>query len=72
MTFDSSVEFFGFTGKILSVDLSKETIKEEQLNAEYANNYLGGAGYACRYLYDFLDKVTDPLSSENILMIMIH
>jgi aldehyde:ferredoxin oxidoreductase len=31
---------------------------------------LGGAGYACRYLYDKLEKDTDPLSPENIIMIM--
>jgi aldehyde:ferredoxin oxidoreductase len=31
---------------------------------------LGGAGYACRYLYDKLDKKTDPLSPENVVMIM--
>jgi aldehyde:ferredoxin oxidoreductase len=40
------------------------------LNQEIAKNFLGGAGYACRYLYDKLNKDTDPLSPENVLMIM--
>ncbi|MFW9782721.1 MAG: aldehyde ferredoxin oxidoreductase family protein, partial [Candidatus Heimdallarchaeota archaeon] len=35
-----------------------------------ARDFLGGAGYACRYLYDKLDKNLDPLSPENIIMIM--
>ena len=37
---------------------------------EIAKNFLGGSGYACRYLYDKLDDLTDPLSPENIIMIM--
>lgn len=31
---------------------------------------MGGAGYACRYLYDKIDKDIDPLSPENIIIIM--
>jgi len=42
----------------------------EPLNEEIAKDYLGGAGYACRYLYDKIDKEIDPLSPENIIMIM--
>lgn len=60
----------GFVGKLLSVDLSKKEITEEPLNEEIAKNFLGGSGYACRYLYDYLDKNTDPLSPDNILMFM--
>ena len=35
-----------------------------------ARNFLGGSGYACRYLYDKVSRETDPLSPENIIMIM--
>jgi len=45
-------------------------ISEESLNEEIAKNFLGGAGYACSYLYDKLERNTDPLSPENIIMIM--
>ena len=31
---------------------------------------MGGSGYACRYLYDKLSVDTNPLSPENIVMIM--
>jgi aldehyde:ferredoxin oxidoreductase len=50
--------------------LSTGKITEEPLNEDFAEDFLGGAGYACRYLYDRLEKETDPLSPENILMIM--
>jgi aldehyde:ferredoxin oxidoreductase len=60
----------GFIGKLLSVDLTKNEILVEDLNEEIAKYFLGGAGYCCRYLYDYIDKDIDPLSPDNILMIM--
>jgi len=60
----------GFEGKLLIVDLSNREISEEPIIDSIAENFLGGAGYACRYLYDKINKDTDPLSPENILMFM--
>ena len=60
----------GFTGKLLKIDLSSKKIEDEPLDEEIAGSFLGGAGYCVRYLYDKIDKTTDPLSSENILMFM--
>ena len=60
----------GFIGKLLVVDISQNRVSEEPLNEEYASNFLGGAGYCVRYLFDHLDKNTDPLSPDNILMFM--
>ena len=60
----------GFEGKLLIVNLNSREISEEQIKDSIAEKFLGGAGYACRYLYDKIDKVTDPLSPENILMFM--
>jgi len=59
-----------FRGQLLYVDLSTHHISTEPLDQAIAENFLGGAGYACRYLYDKLDKDTQPLSPENIIMIM--
>jgi len=61
---------FGFIGKVLKIDLTKLNYKVESINLEYADKFLGGGGYACRYLIEKLDKNTDPLSKDNILMIM--
>ncbi|MFX0071037.1 MAG: aldehyde ferredoxin oxidoreductase family protein [Candidatus Hermodarchaeota archaeon] len=63
-------KYFGFIGKLLKIDLSKESISFEDINHEYALNYLGGAGYACRYLFDQISRNTDPLSVDNIFMLM--
>jgi len=60
----------GFVGRVLSVNLSTKEISEELLDEDIAKCFLGGAGYCCRYLYDYIDKDTDPLSPDNILMFM--
>jgi aldehyde:ferredoxin oxidoreductase len=60
----------GFVGKLLIVNLTDNTISEELIDEDIAKNYLGGAGYCSRYLFDKIDKDTDPLSPNNILMFM--
>ncbi|TFG20092.1 MAG: aldehyde ferredoxin oxidoreductase, partial [Promethearchaeota archaeon] len=60
----------GFTGKLLKVDLSLKKIEDEPLDEEIAASFLGGAGYCVGYLYEKINKDTDPLSSENVLMFM--
>ncbi len=60
----------GFIGKLLRVNLSNKEISEEPLDEEIAKLFLGATGYCVRYLYDKIDKVTDALSPENILMVM--
>ncbi len=60
----------GFAGKLLAINLNNNDIKDEPLDEEIAKNFLGGAGYCCKYLYDKIEKDTDPLSPRNILMFM--
>ena len=60
----------GFVGKLLVINLNNNENTDEPLDEKIAKNFLGGAGYCCKYLYDKLDKDTDPLSPENILMFM--
>ncbi|MFX1489483.1 MAG: aldehyde ferredoxin oxidoreductase N-terminal domain-containing protein, partial [Promethearchaeota archaeon] len=60
----------GFQGQLLHVDLSSSQISIKPLDQTIARDFLGGAGYACRYLYEKIDQHTDPLSPDNILIIM--
>jgi aldehyde:ferredoxin oxidoreductase len=60
----------GFRGQLLDVNLSANHISVVPLNEAIAKSFLGGSGYACRYLYEKLSKDTDPLSPESIIMIM--
>lgn len=60
----------GYTGKLLFVDLTTGKIETQDLNREYAAQYLGGSGLAARYLYDWIDIHTDPLGPDNPLVFM--
>jgi len=60
----------GFVGKLLVINLENNNITDEPLDEDIAKNFLGGAGYCCKYLYNKIEKGTDPLSPENILMFM--
>lgn len=61
---------YGYTGKLLRVDLSSSRVWDEPLNEEYARNFAGGSGLAARYLYDLIDRDTDPLGPENPLFFL--
>jgi aldehyde:ferredoxin oxidoreductase len=58
----------GYTGKILSIDLKKQTTKVEQTNLEDAKNFIGAKGLGAKILFDRLFPKTDSLSPENILI----
>lgn len=56
----------GYMGAFIFVDLSKSTAERKLLNWDYARDFIGGAGYAARLLYDRLPIETlDPFSLEN-------
>jgi len=61
----------GYTGKILRVDLTNQTTREETVSEELAKNYLGGTGFAIKYLYDELKPGTPPLGKENKLIFAV-
>lgn len=65
-----SKEFFGWRGKILRVDLSSGTIREEELSDDYIEGYIGGAGINSRLLFDGLrdNPGIDPLDPANPLI----
>ena len=61
---------YGFTGRILRVDLSAKQVKEESTPIDLARQFIGGAGLASRLLYPLLDPAIDPLSPENPLLVL--
>jgi aldehyde:ferredoxin oxidoreductase len=61
----------GYMGKILRIDLSKQSCQEEDISEELAKNYLGGVGFAFKYLYDELKPGTAALSDENKLIFAV-
>ena len=65
MRFNSYVHLFGYTGKLLRVDLSNEKVSVEEINHELLRKFMGGVGYGAKLLYDELPAGIDPLGPEN-------
>jgi aldehyde:ferredoxin oxidoreductase len=61
---------YGYHGKIGRVDLSSRKIEIEDLDESTIKNYIGGAGYSAKLLFDLTSGVTDPLGPENPLIFM--
>ena len=59
-----------YTGRILKINLSDESILVDNLNLEWAEKYIGGKGLGFRYLFDSLNPLIDPLSPPNVLIFM--
>ena len=60
----------GYMGKILNVDLSQGTFKEEAIADDVYEKYLSGTGLAAHLLYDRIPAGADPLGPDNILAFM--
>jgi aldehyde:ferredoxin oxidoreductase len=63
------MEHKGYTGKILYVDLTTETVTEELFGPDLARKYLGGCGMNLRLACDLITPAADPLSPENPILI---
>ncbi|MCD6508800.1 MAG: aldehyde ferredoxin oxidoreductase family protein [Thermoprotei archaeon] len=61
-------ELYGYAGRILRVDLSKRSVKIEELDRKLIRGFLGGRGFNVKRLYDEVPKGVDPLSPENKLL----
>jgi aldehyde:ferredoxin oxidoreductase len=61
----------GYAGKILRINLSNQSFGEESLSDELLKNYLGGAGFTIKYLYDELKPKTPALDEANKLIFAV-
>ncbi|MHB8868853.1 MAG: aldehyde ferredoxin oxidoreductase family protein [Thermoleophilia bacterium] len=62
------MKYGGYTGKILTVDLTSGSFGEMPVTDELAEDYLGGRGFAAKILYDELAAGIDPLGPENKIL----
>ena len=59
---------YGWTGKILRVDLTAGICSHEALDPAIYKDYIGGRGLGIYFLNRELDPKCDPLSPENLLV----
>src|SRR4030042_6745386 len=59
---------YGWHGRLLRVDLTNGTFREEPIAEEDARRLIGGRGLAIKYLFEGMDPRADPPSPENLLI----
>lgn len=59
----------GYSGKILSVDLTTMRFEEQDMDKGVARRFLGGRGLGTKVLYDELASEVEPFSPQNIVVI---
>lgn len=57
----------GYVGKLLFVDLSKNSIEIKDLAEDMIRNFLGGYGLGARILYSMMKPGADPLGPDNVI-----
>ncbi|TFG04736.1 MAG: aldehyde ferredoxin oxidoreductase [Promethearchaeota archaeon] len=60
----------GYLNKLLYVNLTDLKIESVPLDNQITRKFVGGAGLACRLMYDMVERSTDPLGPENPLFFM--
>ena len=60
---------WGWTGKLLRVNLTDGTSRVEDIPPPWLRDYIGGRGVADRYLWEELNPRVDPLSPDNKLIL---
>jgi aldehyde:ferredoxin oxidoreductase len=60
-------ELYGYAGKVLRIDLTKNKVHISQLDPDMAFRFLGGRGFNSKTLYDEVMPGIDPLGNENKL-----
>ncbi len=63
------MEWKGYTGNILEVDLTSTKISLKKEKIEDLRNFIGGMGMNAKLAADYIPPKVDPLSPENVIII---
>ncbi len=65
------MEYYGYAGKVLHVDLTSGAINVTPLDLDLATKFIGGMGISSKFAYDLMRPDIDPLSPESAIIIGI-
>jgi len=58
---------YGYHGKVLIVDLTEKTFETQDLNPDWAYNFIGGATLGARFLLDLMPAKTPAFAPESVI-----
>ena len=61
---------YGYKGKVLHVDLTREESKTIDIPEEILKKFIGGRGLGAKLYWDLLPPDADPLGPENVFMVL--
>jgi aldehyde:ferredoxin oxidoreductase len=62
---------YGYSGKMLIVDLTSEKTKIEAISEVFCRKFVGGNGFSISFLYEHQKPGIDPLSPDNVLVFAV-
>jgi len=65
-----ATRYKGYMGKVLDIDLTSGTVGEYPVTDTDRELFLGGRFLSTKILWDELEKGVDPLSADNLLIVM--
>jgi aldehyde:ferredoxin oxidoreductase len=68
---EHSMTIHGYMGKLLFINLTDRTFKEEIPDAALYREYIGGYGLGVRILYERMKAKIDPLGPDNMLGFLV-
>ncbi len=61
---------YGYQERFLHIDLTEGEIRTSGLSEGLIEKFIGGRGFAARMMWDFVGPEADPLSLDNVLMLL--
>lgn len=62
---------YGYSGKVLRIDLTKQKLTVEEMKRQMISDYFGGKGFGVKLLLDELPAGVDPLGPDNKLILAV-
>jgi len=63
-------QYGGYAGRLLYIDLTNSKMDKINLDSLWAEELIGGNGFAVKILYDMVQPKIDPLDEKNVLIFM--
>ena len=64
------MRYSGYKGKILRINLTNKKTSTLEVTDEFARKYLGGNGFAARYIFDMVNPRMDAYDPTNVVAMM--
>jgi aldehyde:ferredoxin oxidoreductase len=62
---------YGYSGRMLIVDLTSKQTKIETFSKAFCKNFIGGNGFSIKFLYDYQKPRIEPFSPDNVLIFAV-